>query len=130
MKHRTFAIFITLLAAGLGLVAVSGYSQEDITTVHDSAFGNRMRGPVAFMHDDHNEKAGIPDDCVLCHHGGDEKGNMSLEESSEGQKCSECHELKNDDNPIPLAKYYHLQCKGCHLEKKKGPVMCGECHAK
>jgi hypothetical protein len=27
-------------------------------------------------------------------------------------------------------KAYHLNCKGCHQEQKKGPVMCGECHVK
>jgi hypothetical protein len=25
-------------------------------------------------------------------------------------------------------KAYHDLCKGCHLEYKTGPVMCGECH--
>jgi hypothetical protein len=27
-------------------------------------------------------------------------------------------------------KAFHLNCKGCHQERKKGPVMCGECHAR
>lgn len=130
MNSRTLTILITLVAAGLGVIAVSGYSQEDITTVSDSAFENHLRGPVAFVHDEHNEKSGLVEDCALCHHGRDEQGNLSLEETSEGQECSECHELENPDNPIPLATYYHLQCKGCHLDKKKGPVMCGECHSK
>jgi hypothetical protein len=25
---------------------------------------------------------------------------------------------------------YHKQCKDCHVEMKKGPVACGECHVK
>jgi hypothetical protein len=23
---------------------------------------------------------------------------------------------------------YHRQCMGCHMEQKKGPVSCGDCH--
>jgi hypothetical protein len=27
-----------------------------------------------------------------------------------------------------LRRALHLNCKGCHLENKKGPIMCGQCH--
>jgi hypothetical protein len=29
-----------------------------------------------------------------------------------------------------LMKAYHMNCKGCHLEKGKGPILCGECHVR
>jgi hypothetical protein len=29
-----------------------------------------------------------------------------------------------------LRKAFHFNCKGCHQNKKQGPVMCGECHVK
>jgi hypothetical protein len=31
---------------------------------------------------------------------------------------------------LDLANTYHLQCKGCHVENKKGPIMCNECHVR
>ncbi|MFO7494359.1 MAG: cytochrome c3 family protein, partial [Desulfobacterales bacterium] len=68
MKNRALMAFALLVLAALVLAAGSAvYSQEDVTTVRDSAFGNRMRPPVPFLHDDHNEKAGI-DECNVCHH--------------------------------------------------------------
>jgi hypothetical protein len=27
-----------------------------------------------------------------------------------------------------LMKAFHTHCKSCHREKKKGPLMCGQCH--
>jgi hypothetical protein len=29
-----------------------------------------------------------------------------------------------------LTKAFHTNCKGCHENKNKGPVMCGECHVR
>ena len=129
MKIRTITASIAILGVGLLLAVVSGHSQEDITMVNDSAFGMRMRAPVKFEHDAHNEIAQI-EECEICHHSSDENGNKTEDESSEGMECSECHELNDKTNPIPLARYYHLQCGGCHQEKKAGPIMCGECHQK
>jgi hypothetical protein len=33
------------------------------------------------------------------------------------------------DNPS-LRRAFHLNCKGCHLEKGAGPIMCAQCHPK
>jgi hypothetical protein len=129
MKIRTITVCMVFMGLALALAAVSGYSQDDITMVRDSAFGMRMRAPVKFEHDAHNETAQI-EDCTTCHHSSDNDGKKSEDESSEGMECSECHTLKNKNNPMPLAKYYHLQCGGCHQKKKAGPIMCGECHQK
>jgi ribosomal protein S27E len=37
------------------------------------------------------------------------------------------------DNPVPLTRAFHLQCKGCHRTQTAAgrgplPVMCGQCH--
>lgn len=103
---------ILFLACGLAL------SQEDVKEVNDPAFTSHTRPMVPFVHDAHNEKAGI-EDCAKCHHGPDGT-------TSEGQACSECH--MTGKSTRPLIKAYHGRCRSCHLEEKKGPVQCGECH--
>jgi hypothetical protein len=25
-------------------------------------------------------------------------------------------------------KAFHMNCKGCHIDRKEGPITCGECH--
>jgi predicted CXXCH cytochrome family protein len=52
------------------------------------------------------------------------------DETSEDSECSECHQSENGKNPIVLITAYHANCKGCHVEKETGPIMCGECHTK
>lgn len=112
----------------VGLVYVSTYAQEEMTVIDNSVFENPQRPPAVFEHDDHNEKAGI-EECMACHHVY-EDGVLDEYESSEEQLCSECHESKASENKLPLMKAFHKDCKGCHKEKKKGPIMCGECHKK
>lgn len=123
MKIRVLtAIFFTAIL----VFGITAFSQEDIITVEDSAFTERMRPPVPFKHDEHNETAEI-DDCAVCHH--QYEGEKLVEdESSEDMECSECHTSEEDSYPISLVKVYHINCKKCHLEKKSGPVMCAECH--
>lgn len=119
MRVRTLA---AASAIALIMVFMGGWavSQEDVTVVNDSAFTKRTRPAAMFVHDAHNEKAEIAD-CAECHHGPDGT-------TSEGQECSECH--KTGDSTRPLVKAYHGQCRGCHIEKKAGPVQCGECHSR
>ncbi|HSM74749.1 MAG TPA: cytochrome c3 family protein [Desulfobacterales bacterium] len=127
MENRALKAFALLALAALALVAGSVvYSQEDVATVRDSAFGNRMRPAVPFLHDDHNENAGI-DECNVCHHVV-EDGQVLEDESSEDLECSECHLAEAGANPIELVAVYHLRCGGCHREQLAGPVMCAECH--
>jgi len=128
MKKRTLTISILLAAMASILAVWSASSQEDVKFVKDSAFSSRMRPPVPFPHDQHNETAQI-EDCAACHHVW-EDGKKVESESSAGTGCSECHTLEQGENPMKLARRYHLQCKGCHLEKKAGPVLCSECHRK
>jgi len=128
MERRKRMGVLGLVLAACVFTALSVGSQEDITTVNDSAFDRRMRPPVPFVHDEHNEIAGI-EDCAVCHHVY-EDGKRVEGESSEGSECSECHAPNPGGFPMDLVKAYHLRCKGCHQERKAGPVMCAECHPK
>jgi hypothetical protein len=124
---------IVLCVAAMLLVfgpAISTYSQEDVTRVEDSGFDKNVRPPVPFAHDAHNETAQI-DDCTACHHVWRD-GTLVEDESSEDMECSECHLSQNsrEHSYMQLLNAYHLRCKGCHQEQKKGPVQCGECHVK
>ena len=123
MKIRvlTAILFTVILIFG-----ISAFSQEDVVTVEDSAFMERMRPLVPFKHDEHNEMAEI-DDCAVCHHLY-EDDKLVEDESTEDMECSECHASEEDSYPISLVKAYHVNCKKCHLEQKTGPVMCAECH--
>ena len=122
------AVFIFAIVVVSAFLFVSAYSQEDMTSVDSSVFKNPQRTHSIFRHDEHNEKAGI-EECNKCHHVY-ENGKLVEDESSEDQRCSDCHELKASGNKPALMKAYHANCKGCHLEQKKGPIMCGECHLK
>jgi len=122
------AVFILTLISISVFIFVSAYSQDEMEFVDNSVFENPERVPSVFLHDEHNEKAEV-EECNECHHiYEDEK--LVEDESSEDQRCSECHEMEASGNMPALMKAYHTNCKGCHLEKKKGPIMCGECHIK
>jgi hypothetical protein len=110
------------------LMFVTAYSQEDMTHVDNSDFENPQREASVFRHEEHNEAAEI-EECNECHHVY-ENGQKLEYDSSEDQRCSECHELNSAGNPPSLLRAFHANCKECHLQKKKGPIMCGECHVK
>ena len=62
----------------------------------------------------------------------DELGNNL---GSDGQACADCHTATGGDNPVPLTRAFHIQCKGCHQAlnaagDKTPPVMCGQCHVR
>jgi hypothetical protein len=116
------------LLIGVVLAFTLAWSQDDMTVVDNAAFDDPQRTPSVFTHDTHNETAGI-DDCAECHHVY-EDGKRLEDESSEDQSCSECHDLTATGDQPSLIKAFHINCKGCHQEEKKGPIMCGECHIK
>jgi len=128
MGKRRVTVYIVIALFVSILAVISGFSQDDVTTVEDSAFAEKMRPSVPFMHDEHNETAEI-EECNICHHVY-EDGEKADDESSEDMECSECHLSDDDKNPMSLVKIYHVQCKRCHQERKAGPIMCGECHIK
>lgn len=119
---RSLFAMVVLILTGLYV-----YAQDDLVSVDDSAFLKPMRPPVAFLHDQHNENAEI-DDCATCHHLYDEAGNLVEDETSEDMECSECHGTESSGYPMTLVRAFHLNCRGCHVEQKAGPVVCGECH--
>ena len=123
---RKHILFIGVLLAVLSMAALTAYSQEDIEFVEDSGFVSNMRPLPAFMHDEHNKKAGI-EECNECHHVY-EDGQKLEDESSEDMQCADCHEATSSGSMPGLREAFHLNCKGCHMETKKGPVMCGQCH--
>lgn len=126
MKARTIrVIFLLMVSLSIGW-ALRADAQEDVRRVEDSFFQNQMRPAVTFVHDAHNEKAGI-EECSTCHHVY-EGGKLLPEESSEDRECSECHGAPGRDGHLRLAGVYHLRCRGCHQQQSAGPVQCSQCH--
>ena len=124
---RKLVVVWVVVISVLVLIIASAYSQEDMEFVSNEAFDDPQRPSAAFAHDAHNEAAGL-DDCSECHHIYDENGVKSEDESSEDQACAECHGDRDEGSTPGLMKAYHLNCKGCHLSEKKGPIVCAECH--
>jgi class III cytochrome C family protein len=124
MKNSIAVLVIILMI--VMMTFLTAYSQEDMEVVDNSVFGNPVRGPAVFVHDEHNEQAEL-EDCNICHHVY-EDGVLLEYDSSEDQSCSECHAINASGDNHALRKAFHLNCKGCHLQTGSGPVMCGECH--
>ena len=120
---------LVLCGLALALTAVPALPRANMTVVHDEAFRDQQRPPAVFEHDGHNARAGIYD-CSVCHHVY-EDGKKVRHVMSVGQECSDCHGLKeSEENGVPLREAYHTQCIGCHSDRGKGPLSCGECHVK
>ena len=125
---RKYSAVILIIALISFLLVLPAFSQEDMEVVDGDSFESQRRPPAVFRHDAHNETAEI-EECNECHHVY-ENGERVADESSEDQRCVDCHTEKALDNQPGLRKAFHLNCKGCHQSKKQGPVMCGECHVK
>jgi hypothetical protein len=123
-------ILIILLMISVAFVWVSAYSQEEeeLLRIDNSDFENPKRVASLFDHEEHFEIVG-EEECNMCHHLF-EDGIKVEDETSEDQRCVECHGLESSDDMPALMKSYHLRCKGCHVTSEAGPVMCGECHMK
>lgn len=100
---------------------------ETLEMLSNKAFSDPRMPEVAFFHDAHNERANLKK-CSVCHHL--YEYNVLTDESSEGTPCADCHRPALHPKGFNLSAAYHAQCKGCHLDQKKGPVVCGECHKK
>lgn len=100
---------------------------ETLEMLSNKCFPDPEMPEVTFPHDDHNKRAKL-EDCSICHH--HYENGVLTDESSEGTPCADCHRPSLHPKGLNLAAAYHAQCKGCHLDQKKGPVVCGECHKK
>ncbi len=118
-----FAVVLLVLVA-----AFPGRAQDQMTAVTDPAFTHRVEPPAIFDHDAHNDNAAIGD-CSVCHHVY-KNGKLVAGESSEDEKCSQCHNPKGMAAAIPLRRAFHLRCLSCHIQENTGPVACGACHPK
>ena len=126
MKKRL--LLILMIPAIWVFLMWPALAQEDMAMVKDNGFQKRQRPPAVFKHDEHNETAEI-EECNECHHIYD-SGEKQEDNSSEDQLCSDCHTENPSDDKPGLKKAFHLNCQGCHHAKKKGPIMCGECHVR
>lgn len=106
----------------------TAFSQDEMQFVDNGDFDNPQRPVALFAHDEHNEMAEL-EDCAECHHLY-EDGQLVEDESSEDQYCADCHGLEPDGSTPSLLQAFHTNCKGCHLERNAGPIMCGECHSR
>ena len=127
MKKSAFFICASVMITLL--ILVSAYCQEEMVVINADGFDSPQRPAAVFRHDEHNEAAEI-EACSECHHVYDDDGKLVEDESSEDQLCSDCHELKASGRQLALMRAFHTNCKGCHLKKKNGPVMCGQCHVR
>ncbi|MFP4070496.1 MAG: acidic tetraheme cytochrome c3 TmcA [Desulfovibrionales bacterium] len=122
-RNRTAGMVTACL---LLLFAAIAFGQDELLTLSDSAFPSDRRPPSLFGHDLHMQ---VVPECSTCHHLY-ENGSLVPDADSVGIPCSECHAVSPGNGTTPLILAYHLQCKGCHLERKQGPVGCGECHVR
>ena len=125
MKKK--GLYIIVMMALFSWAWVTSYSDEEKTRIDNEDFENPRRAACVYDHDEHLEASEL-EECNVCHHLFDENGKKVEDETSEDQRCVECHEEKSSGDTLPLMKAYHIRCKGCHLEQKAGPILCGECH--
>ena len=120
MKRKT-AIILTLFAIVIGSATITLAMHSTLAEVFTIDKAQSKKPPVSFNHMDHGDRL----DCSVCHHNV-EKGSM------DGNSCFECHgkDPNANDPSVSSAKEnpFHIRCKGCHTEQKKGPTKCGECH--
>lgn len=129
MKTKILIMSFILLTLGAWGYAFGQDDDLEADRMDTSAFETIRRPAALFDHDDHNEKAGL-EDCAVCHHVWEE-GKIVEDESSEDMACSECHGLRpGPENTMALANAYHTQCRTCHSDVGKGPLLCGQCHKK
>ncbi len=116
---------------------------DDIPEVFDYSFNEVdsikiYAGPVVFTHAKHVTDYGLS--CNACHH------TLEDEETEVEEHCNDCHteaefvkgkeaeELSEDELIEHYLNALHVQCIGCHKQKKienrkrKIPVGCTQCH--
>ena len=121
MKRKTVALVTTVACV---FVLALAYAQEDIKYLEHDIFVDRQRPAASFSHELHADTEGI--DCLECHHV--YENGQNVWDDSQETDCTTCHGLREAGKVVSAMKAFHTNCKGCHDEKGKGPVTCGECH--
>ena len=127
MTKRTL-IWLSVSVLALVLIGLPAFAQPEPPAFTDDNFASPQRPPSRFDHDAHGDYD-VSSNCYACHHLY-EDGKLVPEESSEDQRCSECHAVESKDGAPNLLEAYHGLCKKCHEDQKAGPITCGECHVR
>ena len=137
-----------MLSVSIALLLIMATDQtvmtaDDVTEVFNYSFDEVdsikiYAGPVVFSHAKHVTDYGLS--CNACHH------TLENEEMEVEEHCSDCHtepgfvrgkeaeELSEDGLIEHYLNALHVQCIGCHKQKKienrqrKIPVGCTQCH--
>ena len=115
--NKTAGLILATVTISL-LAIVTVYSQEDMTHVDNE----RIKAPSACrQYSTMNSTTRLPESKSAASATTFTKRAKSWKTNlSEDQRCSECHDFKASDNTPGLTKAYHTNCKGCHLQQKKG----------
>lgn len=108
-----FALALLIACSTFALMSCGSKSAAtmEITKVTRDSGETPQVGVVNFPHSVH-EKENIK--CIECHH------KFSNDERS--KVCAECHVGNDGMNTM------HELCLDCHLNAKKGPRQCSDCH--
>ncbi len=127
--HGLLALSGLLLLAVFWLGPAPVSAQEDMVQLRPEALQPATRPAALFKHDEHNEKAHLEDQCIVCHHSGAD-GVLVADETSEGTPCADCHTVEKGKKQTALRQAYHRRCMNCHKAKGRGPTHCSGCHDK
>ncbi len=119
MGRKLAVIMVAVVAAVVFAASIAVADDAPGQIVIDKVV-NKKSG-VAFDHKEHSDSI----DCLKCHHKAESKDTV--------KNCFDCHgkdPAANDPTSMKKDNPFHLQCKGCHKEKDKGPTKCGDCHKK
>lgn len=80
------------------------------------------KSSINFNHKDHVNlvRPGIDGRCAYCHH------KSTVDNTS--WHCVGCHGTTEEGDAPRYQDAIHSQCKECHRAKKRGPLLCNECH--
>ena len=134
MKKRRFwpgwTVVIAVLMGSICSAGLSSSSFEDLSSRQRadviridtmSAFGDREKAPVEFLHEKHTDALSKKNmDCTACHL------------TQKDRIYPKFKRLKDTDR-VEVMNVYHKGCIGCHGEmnvakEKTGPIECDECH--
>jgi len=108
-------LIIFLAVAFVAMFAGAILAQSDVIELDKAG----TAGKVSFSHKAHLGYAGISNQCIKCHHKGQNTG------------CKTCHDATGSKGGNVTTKdAFHKQCKDCHKAAGKGPTTCNGCHKK